>query len=1070
MVLWQYNLCWDRHRETSQREMRKGIYMKKIAGLLAVMMLLAVVPSATFAQEEEVNLLGENEIVLAEASDETYTMDEIVDGNLVVYQDHKFDSSFDTTKLDDMMVNHTGGVKPENFVIGENGLEVKAVDTGAWFVWGAAEGWSPRPDMPMQFRMKLGENTIAGLEIGRPEVLATIYPNKITLKTGTKNVDATTVTCTNFLPGTDWVTYLLTTEDTNGNGVSGEVGDLYSLYAKKDGDAEYTLVKTLTFFSSGFYGFNLTVSAPKGSSSSVTPTAYLDYLTVYKIREDKPILTDKNAILIDNQDILADETLDSAENWELNGKFANQDGMLKLDMAGSAETSSIVCTVPTEGYDFTGDWYINFKLAMNEPTGGSFGILSAGKKRIVFTINQSTFSTGSTGAVAMPTLSWNTMYEWLFAIKDFNTFSVYRRLADSNAEWTCILQDATMEARTPDYLFQLGNGKWSDTATMSLDSLKIYRGSYAKLGHPVVDNGSVTTTGSFLWGTPDAEEDRRLSVITAVYDKKYGYTTAVEKKDYLIYGGETVDLTNSYSFAGLDAEKNDVSVMAWDAVETGLPLLVAAETAPRNTTEEKPAEGQAVGLKCTTTYNEVRIHGWLGAIPQHVTASISKGDSLVAVSQMVSNEYGMIDSVLAVNPETCASGEYTLRLQYGDNEVHTDVITLYSGSDVKYNEITDTASLQSFLKTYGDDQTKQWAEVDSFAAAVYEKLEEAKDESSGFANLYEFRAALEPIVADEGFKVDMLVEINNAVAGKRWEELETLLTKTYQAEIGINSDALTGIKNHKELFLRMTKNYQTVNEVLLDFNAAVTAQQLFENSTLPGSGGGMGGSGGFGGGAGGAKAPSAGGGFGGGGNVTIEKENPSILPEIPAEPVEEFQDLSSVGWAEESIRELQLRGVLKGDGDGMFYPNRAITREEFLKIVMEAAEIPASNEVLSFADVDRNAWYYPYVAGAYQLDIITGMDSSQFGIGKEITRADMAVILERVLKYCQVDVDMIKTAIIFDDYKEIPDYASSSISILYTGGLMQGVGDNRFAPQASTTRAEAATAVYRIYKYMDERR
>ncbi len=1047
--------------------------MKTISGILAVMMLLMVFPTAVFAQEEEVNFLSENEIALAEAVDETYTMDEIIEGNLTVYQNHKFDGSFDTTKLDDMMVNHTGGVKPENFVIGESGLEVKAVDTGAWFVWGATEGWSPRPEMPMQFRMKLGENTIASLEIGRPEVFATIYPEKITLKTGTKNVDATTVTCTNFIPGTDWVTYLLTTEDTNGNGTSGEVGDLYSLYAKRDGDSEYTLVEKLTFFSSGFYGFNISVSAPKNSSSSVTPTAYLDYLTVYKIREEKPILTDRTAISIKNQVILADETMETAENWELNGKFSNQDGMLKLDMGGAAETSSIVCNLPTEGYDYTGDWYLNFKLSMNESTGGSFGILPAGKKRIVFTINQTTFSTGSSGAVAMPTLAWDTMYEWLFAIKDFNTFSVYRRLADSNAEWTCILKDATMEARTPDYLFQLGNGKWSDSAKMSLDSLKIYRGSYAKLGQPIVQNGSVTTAGSFLWGTPDAEEDRRLSVITSVYDKKYGYTTKVMKEDYLIYGGETVDLSNNYAVAGINAENNDVSVMAWDAVETGLPLSAAAETAPRNTAAGTPAEGQEVGLQYTTTYNEVRLHGWLGSIPQHVTASISKDGTLVAASQLVSNEYGMIDSVLAVNPDTCASGEYTLRLQYGDNEVQTEVITLYSGSDVKYNEITDAASLQSFLKTYGDDETKRWAENASFAAAVYEKLEDAKNENSGFANLYEFRAVLEPIVAKEGFTIDMLAEINQAVAGKRWEELETLLTKTYQAEIGINPDDLAGIKNHKELFLRMTQNYQTKNEVLLDFKAAVAAQRTVENTIQSGNGGNIGNTGGFGGGAGGgaggSKAP-VGGGFGGGNNVTVEKENPSTIPGKPVEPIAEFQDLSSVAWATDSIRELQLMGVLKGDGDGKFYPNREIVREEFLKIVMEAVGIPTADTELSFADVDRSAWYYTYIAGAYQLGIINGIDESRFGVGEEITRADMAVILERVLKYCQVDVDVVKTAVVFDDYKEIPEYAYSSISTLYIGGLMQGVGNNCYAPRAFTTRAEASTAIYRLYKYMDERR
>ena len=182
---------------------------------------------------------------------------------------------------------------------------------------------------------------------------------------------------------------------------------------------------------------------------------------------------------------------------------------------------------------------------------------------------------------------------------------------------------------------------------------------------------------------------------------------------------------------------------------------------------------------------------------------------------------------------------------------------------------------------------------------------------------------------------------------------------------------------------------------------------------------------------------------------------------------ETFADLEGVSWAEESINRMSQMGFVSGDGDGAFAPNRAVSREEFLKIVMHAAGLEiAVGDGVEFVDTDINAWYYPYVASAYRAGIVKGISEERFGIGESITRADMAVMLCRALAAVGAELPPKKAAFVFADFSQIPDYAAESIDRLCEASLMQGIGNQNFAPMASATRAEAAVAVYRVYQYL----
>ena len=192
----------------------------------------------------------------------------------------------------------------------------------------------------------------------------------------------------------------------------------------------------------------------------------------------------------------------------------------------------------------------------------------------------------------------------------------------------------------------------------------------------------------------------------------------------------------------------------------------------------------------------------------------------------------------------------------------------------------------------------------------------------------------------------------------------------------------------------------------------------------------------------------------GGGSMVIQ---PSYeAPFMPA-----FVDLDSVPWAKDAIYELARLSII--DNVLNFNPDFNITREEFLKMTLNSLDIKGPYGECSFADVKRDAWYYNYVALAEENGIIEGYDGI-FGIGDNITRQDMAVILKRAIDRINVTLPSTISGIIFDDDDQIADYAKEAVMYFCGSGIINGMGDNSFAPLSNLTRAQAAVMLGRIMK------
>ncbi len=200
-------------------------------------------------------------------------------------------------------------------------------------------------------------------------------------------------------------------------------------------------------------------------------------------------------------------------------------------------------------------------------------------------------------------------------------------------------------------------------------------------------------------------------------------------------------------------------------------------------------------------------------------------------------------------------------------------------------------------------------------------------------------------------------------------------------------------------------------------------------------------------------------------------ESPAVSSppdENPPESKPVFTDVDENSWAKESIEALAVIGVINGmideNGERYFSPDDIVTREQFIRMLMATFGMIDDDVTTDLTDVEKDSWYYGAVASAQALGIIKGYPDGSFGIGEAISRQDMAVLTYRVINYVNMSLPEVNEPNIFDDARDIEAYASEAVSQMQRSGIINGVGDNRFAPFESTTRAMAAKIIYSLIK------
>ena len=150
------------------------------------------------------------------------------------------------------------------------------------------------------------------------------------------------------------------------------------------------------------------------------------------------------------------------------------------------------------------------------------------------------------------------------------------------------------------------------------------------------------------------------------------------------------------------------------------------------------------------------------------------------------------------------------------------------------------------------------------------------------------------------------------------------------------------------------------------------------------------------------------------------------------------------------------RGIVQGRTETLFEPLASVTRAEFVKMLAAAAGTAASGDgETPFSDVSHDAWYAPYVAWASENGLVNGF-GGQFRPSDNITKQDMAVMLQRYAQTAGIQIPDMEAGITFDDDATISSYAKEAVYGLQKAGIVSGDINGRFYPKSSATRAQAA--------------
>jgi hypothetical protein len=118
----------------------------------------------------------------------------------------------------------------------------------------------------------------------------------------------------------------------------------------------------------------------------------------------------------------------------------------------------------------------------------------------------------------------------------------------------------------------------------------------------------------------------------------------------------------------------------------------------------------------------------------------------------------------------------------------------------------------------------------------------------------------------------------------------------------------------------------------------------------------------------------------------------------------DFIDIPTEYWAKEEIERMVRLGLMSGLTDGNFLPNKSVPKEEFIKILINATHKPLVFGKQTFKDVELGRWSNPYIEASVNESIILQDEYGKLlKPSQPVSREEMAVMVTRTLKLQEVD-------------------------------------------------------------------
>lgn len=174
--------------------------------------------------------------------------------------------------------------------------------------------------------------------------------------------------------------------------------------------------------------------------------------------------------------------------------------------------------------------------------------------------------------------------------------------------------------------------------------------------------------------------------------------------------------------------------------------------------------------------------------------------------------------------------------------------------------------------------------------------------------------------------------------------------------------------------------------------------------------------------------------------------------------------------AQEATLRLTEEGLHPGDGSGDIHSNAAITRQDFVIMIVKALNLSTAErpEVATFKDVPNDHYAFSAIEGAVHAGLVKGVGNGRFGLGQSLTRQDMAVLYQRALQGITDNENSDGEAKQLELYDgSFSPYAKEAIELAMELGLFQESAAEAWNPKGIVTQEEAALVTAKWLKAVE---
>ena len=193
--------------------------------------------------------------------------------------------------------------------------------------------------------------------------------------------------------------------------------------------------------------------------------------------------------------------------------------------------------------------------------------------------------------------------------------------------------------------------------------------------------------------------------------------------------------------------------------------------------------------------------------------------------------------------------------------------------------------------------------------------------------------------------------------------------------------------------------------------------------------------------------------------------NNLVTEDSTAMVVPRFDDVPIGHFAFEFIEIFAAAGITTGCGNNMYCPDAPVTRAQMAVFIERAIHggdfVPPEASGNVFLDVAQNDFAANYIERIFLEGITSGCGNNRFCPDAPVTRAQMAVFIERGIHGGNFQPQKASGTVFLDVAQN--DFAADYIEEFFREGITSGCGDSNYCPHEAATRAQMAVFLVRAF-------